>query len=57
MLALGFALMGVGLLLYLISVGSTVFGLQNSMLPRLLTFYFFGGIAFNVTGAYLVIKR
>lgn len=31
MLSRGFAMMGVGFLLYLLSVGSNVFGQQNSM--------------------------
>jgi hypothetical protein len=57
MLSLGFAMMGIGLLLYLISVGTNVFGLQNSILPKLIGVYFFGGIACNVAGAYIVIKR
>ncbi|MEO9295302.1 MAG: hypothetical protein ABI347_06855 [Nitrososphaera sp.] len=59
MLSLGFAMMGIGLLLYLISVGTPVFGLQNSsiILPNLISIYFFGGIACNVAGAYIVIKR
>lgn len=57
MLSLGFAMMGVGLLLYLLSVGSNVFGLQNSTVPNLFSMYFFVGIACNVAGAYIVIRR
>jgi hypothetical protein len=57
MLSPGFAMMGIGLLLYLISVSSTVFGLQNSILPNFISLYFFRGIACNVAGTYIIIKR
>lgn len=56
-LSLGHAMMGIGLLLYLISVDSNVFGLQNSILPNFISLYFFGGIACNVACANIVIKR
>ncbi len=58
LLAIGFALMGFGLLLYLVSVGSNAFGIRTALtLPILLNVYFFAGITFNVAGAYLVIRR
>jgi hypothetical protein len=50
--------MGLGLLLYLVSVGSSAFGIRTALtLPLLLNVYFFAGITFNVVGAYLVIRR
>jgi hypothetical protein len=50
--------MGLGLLLYLVSVGSNAFGIRTALtLPLLLNVYFFAGITFNVVGAYLVIGR
>ena len=41
MLAIGFALMGFGLLLYLVSVGSNAFGIRTALtLSLLLSVYF-----------------
>ena len=58
MLVIGFTLMGLGVLLYLVSVGSNAFGIRTALtLPLLLIVYFFAGITFNVVGAYLVIRR
>ena len=56
-LSLGFAMMSIGFLLYLLSMGSNVFGLQNSMAPNLVGMYFFVGVACNVASAYIVIRH
>jgi hypothetical protein len=57
-IALGFAMMGLGLLLYLLSVGSNAFGIRTAFtMPLMLNIYFFAGIAFNLAGAYIVIRR